>query len=321
MFIRYPLGNFSQKGRELLDPIRPAVGDGKMRKVVVRGWHIDNNGKDLSSCPQDATAESYCYLFRDAKRMTTPKVFISYSHDTPEHKQWVMTLATKLVAYGVEVLLDMWELGPGDDIALFMERGLREADRVLMVCTPTYVSKGESGRGGVGYEKTIMTADYMQNVDSRKVIPIIRQAGTSLVPAFLGTKYFLDFSTDEKAEYNFDQLARELHGKPLYVKPQLGVMPNFDTKTPVAPTLAEDPLIKAMKVVMRVYESESSSHFGSQKLIAAARNTGMSRTYFEQIFRQLIERGLVDYHQVLPDLYSLTDTGRAFAVSQGLDQF
>ena len=93
--------------------------------------------------------------------MITPKVFISYSHDTPEHKMWVMKLAQKLMDNGIEVMLDMWELGPGDDIARFMERGLMEADRILMVCGE-YVQKAEAGRGGVGYEKMIVTAGYMK---------------------------------------------------------------------------------------------------------------------------------------------------------------
>ena len=78
--------------------------------------------------------------------MITPKVFISYSHDTPEHKMWVMKLAQKLMDNGIEVMLDMWELGPGDDIARFMERGLMEADRILMVCTESTCK----GRGGTG---------------------------------------------------------------------------------------------------------------------------------------------------------------------------
>ena len=44
--------------------------------------------------------------------MTTPppKVFVSYSHDSDLHKGWVLTLATRLVANGVNVLLDQWDL-------------------------------------------------------------------------------------------------------------------------------------------------------------------------------------------------------------------
>lgn len=250
--------------------------------------------------------------------MTTPKLFISYSHDSPEHRNWVISLAEKLMGHGIEVMLDLWELGPGDDIALFMERGLREADRVLMVCTPTYVSKAEAGRGGVGYEKTIMTAEYMKNVDSKRVIPIIRQQGTSSVPSFLGTKKYLDFSTDERAEFNFDELARELHGKPLYVKPKLGTVPNFDTAPRPEPRLAEDPIIRAMRVVMRVYESNTSTVLDPGDLIREAQRQGMSRSYFEQVLEKLFDDGFL-YRKTGMYGYALDASGRDFAVVHGLD--
>ena len=38
--------------------------------------------------------------------MTTPKVFVSYSHDSSEHKEWVLKLCSDLMAKGVEVTLE-----------------------------------------------------------------------------------------------------------------------------------------------------------------------------------------------------------------------
>jgi hypothetical protein len=38
--------------------------------------------------------------------MTTPKVFISYSHDSEEHKAWVEDLARFLVSNGIDVVID-----------------------------------------------------------------------------------------------------------------------------------------------------------------------------------------------------------------------
>ena len=58
--------------------------------------------------------------FELKSEVTPPRVFISYSHDTPAHKKWVGELASKLVGNGVEVLLDQWEIGLGDDIPKFM---------------------------------------------------------------------------------------------------------------------------------------------------------------------------------------------------------
>ena len=64
-----------------------------------------------------------------------PNIFISYSHDSPEHKKWTAKFASELVDNGVDVILDQWDLVFGDDIPKFMEKSVSEADRVLMICT------------------------------------------------------------------------------------------------------------------------------------------------------------------------------------------
>jgi len=39
-----------------------------------------------------------------------PKVFISYSHDSLEHKQWVHKVAVRLRESGIDAILDQWDL-------------------------------------------------------------------------------------------------------------------------------------------------------------------------------------------------------------------
>jgi hypothetical protein len=73
--------------------------------------------------------------------MSAPKVFISYSHDSKEHKVWVTTLAADLRSNGVDVVLDQWDLALGHDAAMFMQRGVSSSDRVTMVCSETYAKK------------------------------------------------------------------------------------------------------------------------------------------------------------------------------------
>jgi hypothetical protein len=41
-----------------------------------------------------------------------PQVFISYSHDSDEHKNWIIQLATRLRSNGVDVILDVWNTNP-----------------------------------------------------------------------------------------------------------------------------------------------------------------------------------------------------------------
>lgn len=89
--------------------------------------------------------------------MIAPRAFISYADDSTEHKAWTLKLATDLRAKGIDVVLDQWDLVAGQDVSLFMQKGIAEADRVLMICSANYVQKAEAGVGGVGYERPIVT--------------------------------------------------------------------------------------------------------------------------------------------------------------------
>lgn len=48
--------------------------------------------------------------------MTNPKIFISYSHDSLDHKKWVLNLATRLMHAGIDTILDQWDLRLGGDL-------------------------------------------------------------------------------------------------------------------------------------------------------------------------------------------------------------
>lgn len=158
---------------------------------------------------------------------TAPNVFISYSHDSPTHKLWVLKLASDLRGNGVDAVLDQWDLSPGQDIAAFMEMGLKSADRVIVVCSNIYVERAEEGKGGVGYEKMIVTAELIPNLGTKKFIPIIRGSGTPPVPAFLGYRLYIDFEDDAKYATSLETLLREIFEVPDPGKPPLGSSP-FD---------------------------------------------------------------------------------------------
>lgn len=154
-----------------------------------------------------------------------PKAFISYSHDTQEHKKWVLELATRLRNNGIDAILDQFELQPGSDIPHFMETNLASADKILMICTDKYVDKANKGQGGVGYEKMIVTSNLLKNIDETKIIPLIRQTGTTDVPTFLKSKLYLNFSKPDDFEFSYDELVRTIHNSPLFKKPPVGNSP------------------------------------------------------------------------------------------------
>ncbi len=167
------------------------------------------------------------------------KVFISYSHDSDQHKDWVLTLATRLVNNGVDVILDQWNLTLGGDLPQFMESGLTEAKRVLAICTDNYVKKANRGAGGVGYEKMILTGQLMQDIQSDRIIPVIRDNDNKVpIPTFLASKAYVDFRDDQKYEEKYEELVREIHGEKIKPRPPLGYNPFKVTPKDIEPKLS-----------------------------------------------------------------------------------
>ena len=154
-----------------------------------------------------------------------PKIFISYSHDDPSHKSWVKELATYLRDNGIDAILDQWDLALGSDLAKFMEHGLSKSERVLIVSTDNYIEKADSGKGGVGYEKMIATAELLTEQDTTKFIPIVRNVtGKNKLPVFLGSRLYIDLSENNDSQEQRNELLREIH-KARESKPPIGVNP------------------------------------------------------------------------------------------------
>lgn len=155
-----------------------------------------------------------------------PFVFISYSHDTEEHKDWVLQIATRLRSNSVNVLLDRWNLKLGSDLASFMERGLSKSNRIICVCSEIYVEKANEGKGGVGYEKQIITAELIRDQNTNWVIPLIKNnSKQKKTPTFLGSRMFIDFDEQHLYETKYEELLRDLLDEPVLPVPPIGKNP------------------------------------------------------------------------------------------------
>jgi hypothetical protein len=166
------------------------------------------------------------FAIRNAAMDSAPTVFISYSHDSEQHRDWVESLARRLLGDGIEVELDQHRLRPGAELPLFMERGIDRADRVLVICTPNYVARANARQGGVGFENMLLAGDAMVALPENRVIPLIRAGGEGrLVPSFLRSRVYLDFRDDALFETRYMELLRELHGLPPQDRPVLGPNP------------------------------------------------------------------------------------------------
>ncbi|MEG0916696.1 MAG: toll/interleukin-1 receptor domain-containing protein [Myroides sp.] len=243
--------------------------------------------------------------------MITPKAFISYSHDSQEHKKWVLELATRLRNNGIDAILDQFELQPGDDVPHFMETHLSSANKILMVCTDKYVDKANMGQGGVGYEKMIITSNLMKKIDENKIIPIIRQNATTEVPIFLKSKLYINFSKPDDYEFSYDDLVRSIHNSPLFEKPPVG---NNPFKPIVKEKLEDDSklLDNILAVILR--QQGITSCTTSQNII---RELKISPILFKISMAKLITRGYAKWYIANTHVAS-TDKGLQYAFENKL---
>ena len=153
-----------------------------------------------------------------------PQCFIGYSWDSPEHSEWVKTLAMRLRDSGVNAVLDQFYLHPGADLSKFMEASIRDSRFVLLVCTPSFADKANSGVGGGGYEKKIITGEVLTNEGHEtKFVPLLRAGDPKeALPSYLKNRIFVDFRDNTKFESNLEVLVRLIHEEPLNSPPPIG---------------------------------------------------------------------------------------------------
>lgn len=170
-----------------------------------------------------------------------PKAFISYSWTDDSHQERVRHWADRLLADGVDIILDVYDLKEGDDKYVFMERMVTDpsVSHVLVICDQEYKKKADDRTAGVGTESQIISKEVYEKVEQSKFIPIVSEIdeeGNPYLPAFLKSRIWVDFSSLETENKNWEQLVRLLHGKPQYVKPKLGKVPSYIINDAPVPT-------------------------------------------------------------------------------------
>lgn len=159
------------------------------------------------------------------------KVFISYSWDNQEHQEWVLDLAKDLMTkFGIDVILDQFELSAGKELTHFMETAITQAEKVLVVLTPNYKTKAENRENGVGFETSIITQEIFSSPISQiKFIPILRvgdQKNSS--PIHLKSKIYHKMTDDNEYINKLYELSKIIYDKALVEKPELGEIPDFE---------------------------------------------------------------------------------------------
>ena len=153
------------------------------------------------------------------------KVFISYSHDSDEHRDRILELSNRLRGDGIDCWIDQYEPTPPEGWPRKMDKGIREADFVLMVCTETYLKRlqleEEEGKGlGVAWEGSLIyNTLYRDRTLNNKFIPVLF---TSEDKSYIPTIIFGNSHYDLSMPRGHDHLYRHLRGELGETMPALG---------------------------------------------------------------------------------------------------
>lgn len=164
----------------------------------------------------------------EADTPVSPKVFISYSWTSDEHADWVRDLATRLRGSSmVDVVLDSWDLKPGQDKYKFMEQMSTDptVQKVLVICDKRYAERADARLGGVGTESTIISQEVYNQVAQEKFIPIVAERdpdGEPFLPVFLKSRIYIDLSDPLRYEAGYEELVLAIGGERTHPKPPLG---------------------------------------------------------------------------------------------------
>jgi len=95
------------------------------------------------------------------------KVFISYTHDSPEHIDRVLALSNRLRSEGIDCSIDQYEQSPPEGWPQWCAKQVKQSDLVLVACTETYLRRFEGAEApGVGlggtWEGHIITPGALQ---------------------------------------------------------------------------------------------------------------------------------------------------------------
>ena len=192
--------------------------------------HVIVEREDVVGYVAPATTEAPAYapaevLAIEQWGLPHPKVFISYSQETPEHRKRVCDLADRLIRDGVDCVFDRYETNPPKGWQKWMQDKIAWADHVLVVCTETYCRRfngqEEPGKGlGAAWEGMIITqAIYNKAGDNDKFIPVLfSHEDTSHIPVPLQptTRYMV------ADEVEYEKLYARLTRQVFEASPPLG---------------------------------------------------------------------------------------------------
>jgi probable HAF family extracellular repeat protein len=259
-----------------------------------------------------------------------PKVFISYSHDSSEHKQRVHALAEKLRADGIDAWIDQYAPDPKEGWPKWMKTQVEQADRILLVFTETYQRRfdGDEKEGGLGstFEGVIVTQSLYdsggRNAKFRAVL--VREDDARFIPTEI--RRFTWYAADTPEAY--EKLLRWLYDSPEIVPGSLGPRPDLPARA--TPQLFQSKELESRQIHTarsdvgtqtpkphgQKYRAIFLGTFGGYQTIATGINDLDQVVGYSQLPGGAIQHAFLYQQEELIDLNSNTsETGRACGIN------
>ena len=163
------------------------------------------------------------------------RIFLSYSHDSPAHRDRVLDLSERLRDDGVDARIDQYVEHEGHNWPDWCEEQIRDADLVLTIATAEY-RKAVEGRAAPGERKGVCwEADQIKqeiyDAGSRKdkFVPVLLDgASPEDIPQRLRSVSFFALNTPE----GYENLFRRITGQPRVKMKQLGQLRSLPSLRP-----------------------------------------------------------------------------------------
>ncbi len=149
----------------------------------------------------------------------TSEIAISYSQDSKEHKEKVISFANFLRENGYDCSMDqlLKQTSTSIDFNEMMLKFIPNANKVIIVLTPDYKKKADSFEGGVGKEYRFINDDIIKNETKYILVTFTSLSIISfdeLLPHGLKGRDIVDLVKD--SHNNYEELFSKLSDKPIY---------------------------------------------------------------------------------------------------------
>ncbi|MAF58808.1 toll/interleukin-1 receptor domain-containing protein [Ponticaulis sp.] len=193
--------------------VDPATG--KHPEVIVR-----RNGKESVVLTTNGSQEFAQLLERrmgvavETLNANRPNIYLA--HASEDKRDLAEPLARQLIAQGINVWLDKWEIRYGDSLRQKMDEGLSNCSHFVVLLTPNSIGKN--------WVNSEIDAGFMADVEGRaKFIGIRVGLGVDELTPLLRTKMCPDLNLENEEE--IQALVDQVHG--VSDKPELGPPPKY----------------------------------------------------------------------------------------------